>query len=44
MIVLDMNVLSELMRPKPATKVVDWMAAGRRFLPSRYLGKGAVSK
>jgi toxin FitB len=27
MIILDTNVLSELMKPKPATKVVDWMAA-----------------
>jgi len=27
MIVLDTNVLSELMKPKPATKVIDWMAA-----------------
>ena len=27
MIVLDTNVLSEIMRPKPATKVIDWMAA-----------------
>jgi toxin FitB len=26
MIVLDTNVLSELMKPKPATKVVDWIA------------------
>jgi hypothetical protein len=26
MIVLDTNVLSELMKPKPATKVIDWMA------------------
>ena len=27
MIVLDTNVLSEIMKPKPATKVIDWMAA-----------------
>lgn len=27
MIILDTNVLSELMKPKPTTKVVDWMAA-----------------
>src|SRR5687767_4667125 len=27
MIVLDTNVLSELMKPRPATKVIDWMAA-----------------
>ena len=27
MIVVDTNVLSELMKPKPATKVIDWMAA-----------------
>jgi hypothetical protein len=27
MIVLDTNVLSEIMRPKPATNVIDWMAA-----------------
>jgi len=27
MIVLDTNVLSELMKPAPATEVVDWMAA-----------------
>jgi toxin FitB len=27
MIVLDSNVLSELMKPKPAAKVMDWMAA-----------------
>jgi predicted nucleic acid-binding protein len=27
MIILDTNVLSELMRPQPAAKVVDWMAA-----------------
>ena len=27
MIVLDANVLSELMKPKPAPKVMDWMAA-----------------
>lgn len=26
MIVLDTNVLSELMKPQPATKVIDWMA------------------
>jgi toxin FitB len=25
MIILDTNVLSELMKPKPATKVIDWM-------------------
>lgn len=27
MTILDTNVLSELMRPRPAMKVVDWMAA-----------------
>jgi predicted nucleic acid-binding protein len=27
MIVLDTNVLSEIMKPQPATKVLDWMAA-----------------
>ncbi len=27
MILLDTNVLSELMRPEPAARVVDWMAA-----------------
>jgi hypothetical protein len=27
MIVLDTNVLSEMMKPKPATKVIAWMAA-----------------
>jgi toxin FitB len=27
MIILDTNVLSEIMKPKPATRVVDWMAA-----------------
>ena len=27
MIVLDTNVLSELMKPTPAPKVIDWMAA-----------------
>lgn len=27
MILLDTNVLSELMRPKPAVRVVDWIAA-----------------
>ena len=27
MIVLDTNVLSELYKPKPSTKVTDWMAA-----------------
>ena len=27
MIILDTNVLSELMKPTPAAKVVDWMAA-----------------
>ena len=27
MIVLDTNVLSEIMRPRPAADVVDWMAA-----------------
>ncbi len=27
MIILDTNVLSELMKPNPTTKVVDWMAA-----------------
>jgi predicted nucleic acid-binding protein len=26
-IVLDTNVLSEIMKPKPATRVMDWMAA-----------------
>ena len=29
MIVLDTNVLSEIMKPKPATTVIDWMAASR---------------
>jgi predicted nucleic acid-binding protein len=27
MTILDTNVLSEIMKPRPATKVVDWMAA-----------------
>lgn len=27
MIILDTNVLSELMKPKPAAQVVDWIAA-----------------
>ena len=35
MIVLDTNVVSELMRPSPADRVVSWMS--RQFAPLLYL-------
>ena len=39
MIILDTNVISELMRPRPEANVVDWMDG----LPARDIGITAIS-